>query len=288
MSAVGLFSLIMKILKTILSTLNKPFPEQESSFGTFKIVIIISVFVTFFLYIFQPFGIATLESDQFLICLGFGFMTFVAATIFEFVVGTVLKLKGELEHWTFGKWILYNLGAMLTISLANFLFARIVLFGFIQWELLPAMIYGTFMVGIIPIVVLGGLSLYVQEKKYQDLALNITKRKTSKANYNNEGQQFLFDIPVDRIRYIEALQNYVYIGHVDENGEFKKLTERATLKNIKEKLASTSVVRSHRSFLVNREAILNVSGNAQGLLLKLSERDKTIPVSRSYVSAFRS
>lgn len=276
----------MNFLKSLLKLLNKPFPEQESSFGEIRIVIIVSVFVTFFLYVFEPFGLALLESNKFLVCLGFGMMTFIAAIIFEFVVGRLLHLKGKLENWTLGKWVLYNLGVMLTISLANFLFARILFFGFIEWGLLPDMMYGTFMIGIIPIAVIGGLSLLIQEKKYQGIAADINQHQTVHAN-KIEDQRLLFDIPFSRIQYVEALQNYVYIGYVDAEGQFKKLTERAALKNILEEVKDSTIIKSHRSFLVNREAIISISGNAQGLLLQLSKSDRTIPVSRSYVASFR-
>lgn len=277
----------MKLLDTIKQIFNKPFPEQESSFGAPKTIVIISLFVVFFLYVFQPFGISQLESERFLICLGFGAMTFIAAVIFEFIVGSLLKLKGELEQWTFGKWVLYNLGAMLSISLANFLFVRTVLFGFIDWQLLPDMIYGTFMIGIIPIVVLGAFAVFLQERKYQSIAENINQHKNVNTQDTITDTVFLFDIPVSKIKYIEALQNYVTIGYLDSNNQFKKLTERGTLKQILEDISDCSIVKSHRSFLVNKEAVISITGNAQGLLLELSDSDRKIPVSRSYIPVFR-
>lgn len=277
----------MKFLHAALKLINKPFPETESTFGIYKIIAAISLFVTFFLFIFQPFGISTLESNMFIICLGFGAMTFIASVIFEFLVGTVLKLKGELAQWTFGKWMLYNIGVMLTISLANFLFARVLFFGFIQWNLLPAMMYSTFMIGIIPITVIGGLSILMQEKKYQNMAKNINLQKAMVTHIEKPDEHFVFNIPVSQIKYIEALQNYVSIGYIDANGQFMKNIERATLKNILEEITGSALIKSHRSFLVNRKAIISVSGNAQGLILQLSDCEKTIPVSRSYVSFFR-
>lgn len=275
----------MKPVKKILDILKSPFPEQESNFGMLRINIIISVFVILFLFIFRPFGLSTLGSNAFLVCVGFGTMTFLASFLFEVVVGKLLKLKGELEHWTLGKWIVYNLGAMLVISIANFLFARLYIMGFIDWSLLPHMIYGTFMVGIIPITVLGGISVLIQEKKYQRIAKNINPQKASPSN--DDSGRLLFDIPLNRIKYVEALQNYVFIGHVDNNGEFKKLTERATIKKIEESTSGSTIVKAHRSFLVNRDAITDISGNAQGLVLQLSDSDRNVPVSRSYVASFR-
>jgi hypothetical protein len=193
-----------------------------------------------------------------------------------------------LEQWTLGKWILYNLGVMLTISVANFLYSRIIIFGYIQWDLLPHMIYGTFMIGIIPICVLGGISILIQEKKFQGIAKRINQKQTIRDIALKTDDRRLFKIPVRQIKYVEALQNYVLVGYVDSNGQFKKMTERATLKNILDDLSGGAIVMSHRSFLVNKDAIISTSGNAQGLILQLTDCDRTIPVSRSYVAAFRS
>ena len=278
----------MEFFRNIVRHLNKPFPEQSSNFGEPKILAVLSLFVALFLFIFQPFGISTIESHKFLICLGFGAMTFLGTVIYEFIVGRVLNLKGELEKWTLGKWMLNNLGIMLVISLVNFLFARMVFFGFIQWNLFPAMMYGTFMIGIIPITVLGAFIVWQQERKYIGIAENMTLPPPLTALGQTQNESSLFQIPISKIRYIQGLQNYVTLCYVDEDGQLKKKTERATLKQILDELAGSSIIRSHRSFLVNRSAIISATGNAQGLLLRLENCEKEVPVSRTYVPLFRS
>jgi len=277
----------MNFFGKIARILGKPFPIEENKVEYYRILIILSVFITLFLYIFQPFGLSTLESNKFLICLGFGGMTFLGAVIYEYIVDQILHLKGKHEKWTFGKWILYNLGVMLIISLANFLFARLILFGFIQWDLFPTMIYSTYMIGVIPLVMLGGFSLYKQEKKYQIIANEINQLKTPLSNTKDTGSISIFDIPTHQIKYIEALQNYVKIGYINSEGILKIQTERVTLKEILTKTEGSSITKCHRSYLVNKDVIVAATGNAQGLLLKLSDCDKVIPVSRTRVPVFR-
>jgi two-component system, LytTR family, response regulator len=276
----------MEFLDKISQLLRKPFPEEESRFGHYRNITIISVFVAFFLYIFQPFGIATVPTGKFFICLGFGMMTFIGTVVFDFIVNQLLHFKGEREQFTFGKWMLNIFGIMLTISLANFLFARS-LFGTIRWEFFPQMLYGTFTVGIIPVVILGAISLLRQEKKYLNIADEINQKKDRYSNPSTTSDTTIFNIPTSQIRYIEALQNYVKIGYVSSNGQLQEQTERATLKGILDETQGCSIVRCHRSFLVNRDSINTISGNAQGLLLSVSDCDKMIPVSRSFVPVFR-
>ncbi|MEQ9426902.1 MAG: LytTR family DNA-binding domain-containing protein [Cyclobacteriaceae bacterium] len=276
----------MIAISSIIGILQKPFPDIESWASYLKYSTALSVFVTFFLYIFQPFGLSTLESNTFWICLGFGGMTFAGAIIYELTIGQILKATGLKTNWTLGKWILNNLGTMLFISLANFIFARLIIIGFIDWSLLPTMIYSTFMIGILPITALGGFMVLKGEKKYQQIAQEINKRTVADVN-NDPNEAQIFQIPINRIKYIEALQNYVKIGHVTSEGEFKIQTERSTLKEIEQAIRNSPIIKCHRSFLVNKEAINSASGNAQGLLLTLVECDKTIPVSRACVPYFR-
>lgn len=275
----------MKFFDPIIHLVNKPFPEQESNFGALKTNALVSVFVVFVLYVFQPFGMNSLESNRFLICLGFGISTFLSTALFEFTF--TFLLRKYLENWTFGKWVLKNLGILLTISLVNFLYARIIIFGYILWEFLPHMIYGTLMIGIVPIIILGVSAITIQEYRYQNIAKQIPPRKQPKLKDSNSESSKLFDIPVSKIRFVEALQNYASIVYLDEENQLKKLTKRATLKQILDETNGNSIVQSHRSFLVNEQEIVSVSGNAQGLLLELSDCDKVVPVSRSFVSMFR-
>ncbi len=277
----------MKILKDIAEILRRPFPIVESTLAYFKILLILSAFVASFLYIFQPFGIATLESDKFLICLGFGVMTFIGAAIYELLFHKIFKLRARQKKWTYGKWILDNLGIMIFISLANFLFIRLLVFGFIEWSLFPPMVYGTFMIGIIPLSALGAFMLFKNEKKYQTIADEINNTRTGPLNSQNAESSIIFDIPTTQIRFIEALQNYAKIGYISPEGSLKVQIERITLKRILSETEGTSIIRCHRSYLVNRDAIIDADGNAQGLLLSLSDCDTVIPVSRSHVPFFR-
>jgi hypothetical protein len=277
----------MNFFENILGILRKPFPEEDNRLTYYRNLVFISLFITLFLFIFQPFGISSLESRKFVICLGFGSMTFLGVFVYKSLRDQLHLILGKRGKWTFGKWILNNLGIMFFISLANFLFARLVLFGFIQWDLFPAMIYGTFMIGIIPLTLLGGYALFKQEKKYQTIADEINLEKKTSSIIKNIGSIAVFDIPAHQIKYIEALQNYVKIGYISVEGSLKIKTERCTLKEILEKTEGSAIIKCHRSYLVNKDAITTASGNAQGLLLTLSDCDQIIPVSRTFVPLFR-
>lgn len=277
----------MNLLDNIIRTLQKPFPEAKNRLFYYKYLALLSVFVAFFLYIFEPFGLGTIESHQFLVCLGFGSMTFVGGAIYDLSMGTLFRILGKGKTWTYGKWILNNLGIVLFISMANFMFSRLVLFGFIDWELFPIMLYSTFMIGALPVVLVGRMTLLSQERKYQGIAQEINQKPLSSPTISHAKEVSLFGISASQIKYVEALQNYVKIGYVNAEGKLKEQTERATLKSLLEQVEGSAIVKCHRSFLVNRESIISTAGNAQGLLLSLSDCEKIIPVSRNWVAVFR-
>lgn len=277
----------MEFFRKAVTIIKKPFPDDLTLWAYAKISIVLSLFVTFFLFIFQPFGLSTLQSDTFLICLGFGSMTFVGAMLYELSIGQLLRFSGWHTHWTFGKWIINTLGSVIFISLANFVFARLIIFGSIDWTLFPIMLYSTFMIGVLPVTTLGAWMVYQQENKYRGIAHQINQVQTSPTHAKTEKGATLFEIPLHQIKYVEALQNYVKIGHIDTDGNLKIQTERVTLKGVLSQTEGSAIVKCHRSFLVNKDAIVNASGNAQGLLLSLSDCDKVIPVSRTCVPLFR-
>lgn len=271
----------------IIAILKKPFPAEERKAIYFRNIVAISVFVTLFLYIFQPFNVSSIQSGVFWICLGFGAATFVASVFYDFCIKPIFRLIFKEKGLTFGEWILHMIGVILTISLVNFIYARLAFFGDIQWGFFPTMMINTFAIGIFPVVVLGAISLLRQERKYRLIADEINQKELNIAPAKHTTEQTIFDISLHQIRYVEALQNYVKIGYINVKGHLTEKTERATLKRILNEVEGSTIIKCHRSFLVNREAIISTSGNAQGLLLTLSDCDKIIPVSRSYVPVFR-
>ncbi|MEM9261690.1 MAG: LytTR family DNA-binding domain-containing protein, partial [Bacteroidota bacterium] len=64
-------------------------------------------------------------------------------------------------------------------------------------------------------------------------------------------------------------------------------TIRATLSGLEQQLRASTILRCHRSYLVNPNHIRQARGNAQGLRLSLVALEEEVPVSRAYVSQLR-
>jgi len=277
-------------LKRFFKKLNEPFPESENPTGNVINVLGVGIFITFFLYFFQVGGINNYGGNVFLMCLGFGIITVVVAITFDFFVGYVLKIKRNEPSWTLKKWIIDMFFLLIFISQANYAFYSY-LAGFknIGWADFGAMIVYTVSVGIFP-VVFSGLVVQIKSNQRNQIQAAALQTNFPKKEIHHEVVHLFsdnksqdFQIPINDIFYIEAMQNYVSVCFF-KNGKIEKELLRNTIKNLEAQLNSTVLVRCHRSFIVNSDLIENVEGNAQGLRLSLKNlEDFEIPVSRKYI-----
>lgn len=94
---------------------------------------------------------------------------------------------------------------------------------------------------------------------------------TVKQEYNN------ITIPVNKILYVETMENYIRIFLTDGNC----VMSRMSLKTLQEILSPQRFIRIHRSFLVAKNQILSFSKKE----ICLSVKDKkTLPIGRLYVN----
>ena len=279
----------------MLHRLNAPFPEEEDFAANVKHIFGVSIFIFLVLYFLRPFGMHKSGSDVLWICLGFGAVTFVISFLYFGLFGEVLKIKKNVPTWTLGKWILYMLGLLLCISLGNLLFIKFIIFPNLGINLsnFLEMAYSTLAIGSIPVAFSGYFIQQKSDKKNQSAANAIqsqlkvaaVQKTTILLSSSNKKQQIELD--ENEFLYAESQQNYVAISHL-KDGQITETILRNTLKNIQSQLPEKPFFRCHQSYLVNTSLIENVSGNAQGLRLRLKGlEDIEIPVSRKYISDLR-
>ena len=86
----------------------------------------------------------------------------------------------------------------------------------------------------------------------------------------------------DSLYYMESQDNYVKIFY-ENNGKLLSYMLRSRTKTIEENLAETSMVRCHRSYMVNVMKINHIRKGGKARYIVLSSDDiKPIPVSKSY------
>ena len=89
-------------------------------------------------------------------------------------------------------------------------------------------------------------------------------------------------LDLDEFLFAESDNNYTTFYRKGEEGVVKDLL-RVSIKNAAQQLSEIDeIVRCHRSYLVNKKQITNISGNARSLTVELKNLDRPIPVSRSF------
>lgn len=269
-------------IASFVNLLGHPFHEEENRKNSIFNFFLISLFVAGFLYTVRPFNMDYTGEDALLFSLIFGLITFTTILIYDFSTRIILGDRIKGESFTLGKWILITMGLILTIGICNYLFLYFSYDRPIRY--LWGMIYSTFLIGIFPLVFIGTISMVARERKNETIAEELNILSIAKAT--DKEVLKIWGIDSACILYIESLQNYVRIWYID-NEELQNKMERATMKSIEQLVLSSTLIRCHRSYIVNKSKVVDVKGNAQGLKLYLEHTTFVIPVSRSFIPAFK-
>lgn len=281
----------------LFKKLNEPFPESPSYEGHVRTLVGISIFITLFLYIFQPFEIDTYPYNPFWICAAFGIITFITAIVYDFFTEKVLKLQKDIPSWTLWKWMVDMVCMVSLIAVGNYLYMVYSEWQAFSWSHFIQMLVSTFSLGIFPIVFSGMMIQMRANERHRVqaelLQSNLEKPKplvepsNAQVTLTSQKNTQSITLPTTDLLYLEAMQNYVAVCYLKEE-KIEKTIFRNTIKQMEEQLETTPLIRCHRSFIVNPDLIENVAGNAQGLRLSLNNlADFEVPVSRKYIPTLR-
>ncbi len=280
----------------MISALGKPYPFNGQLWPNLRFHIAIGIFVAFFLIVFEPFGTANWVIEYKIAKLaGYGIISFLMPTIVFFFRSIIIS-KLHFEHkYKVKHEIMWLTAVLVSIALANCLYVAYLHASPLTLRMFG---YGIFMVcaiGVFPVLA----SIYLKYNQYLTLNekeakvlddLVIEKADKGFASNDEVGQKITFiaengkdkiTIEADALLYIESLENYTNIVFSKE-GKTSSIMLRSSLKRLEDQINSHTIVRCHRSFIVNLKNVLHFSGNAQGYLMSIAGTETKIPVSRSY------
>nr|WP_233098758.1 LytTR family DNA-binding domain-containing protein [Aureibaculum flavum] len=196
-------------------------------------------------------------------------------------------------NWTFGKEILNLSIILLIIGIANFLIRDFIYNNPDNWSLqyFWEEIRNTFLVGFLLLAIVLPLNLERLITKHTTSLKKLSPKRISETNntivsIKNAGSTENIELKIQDFLYAKVESNYTEVYTMTENGIHKVLI-RITLKELEEQLKPYArVFKTHRSYLVNLNAIASISGNAQGYHLKLQKGTFKVPVSRSTIDDF--
>ena len=283
----------MIFLNKLREILKQPLPLNlnivKNIFGS----ITFGAFIFFFLIIFKPFGLQAL-SGKVLITLtsGYGLVTTGYLTIHSFIMVTILHEK----NWTVGKEILNTLIIIAMIGLCNYLYHSIyspqtfVLIKLIEFQ------FETLIVSFLPISLITLLRQNILLKRHIREAEEINRKVNREFSDDRNDKVVVisaqnprndFSCNCNDILFFHALDNYIVIHFFKDSNYIKEII-RTTLKKTKDDINEyPNFFHCHKSYIVNLDKVIKVSGNAQGLKLHFDHINEIIPVSRQLHQEFK-
>ncbi|MEM9886750.1 MAG: LytTR family DNA-binding domain-containing protein [Bacteroidota bacterium] len=271
--------------------LRRPYYLEDDDKKNWRKVLLISGFVFFFLYVFQPFQIDEYLGNTFLLVLGYAGVTFVVTALFVVILPKIFTDFFSTEKWTTQKEILQILSMVLVIGLINALYsAQFGIIGSFYTGLLYFEFY-TFSVAVIPVVF---LVLFTEKKdatKHDHLSEEIMQRGIVHQDQTISASPLIqltaqngkdkVALHPQHILYLKSDANYVEIFHSADDEKIEKELLRNTLSEMENQLKDQGrFFRCHKSYIINLAQVERISGNAQGLKIHLPRQEEVIPVSR--------
>ena len=276
----------------MLRILIQKYPAPRPILRNLIIAILFGLFIGLFLLFFEPFDInlSTNENKIFQL-LFFGCITTIILLIFLYIFPLLLPKVFSDEHWKVKHQISFYLVILFVIATFNGIYTNYINSLPFSWYNYWWIISRTFVLGGIPIAFITLLDYQRKVKFNNNQASTIlSKKKESLKDSKETLHRISTDLKNETISfntnaffYAKAVGNYIDMYVLVEN-TLKKVTYRITLSSFEVQLTeTTSLIRCHRSYIVNLEKVEKISGNAQGLKLELKNESEIVPVSRKYI-----
>lgn len=256
-----------------------------------RLVSFTALFALIFINIYQPF-----QSSQWYPVSKFMFFVFSSIIILTGVLVVIISRIFMYHHSkrhpiSYSKYAIWVLFEILFMSIFYTVYTIILKRGLDPIDAFKSSAVNTSLVILLPYGVLTLYFAWADSKKRlaklengEVVDLGIPKS----ISFKDEKGVLRLSVSSENILYIEASENYAVIHYVNL-GKNKSFLLRNTLRSIENSLSGTSIIRCHRSYLVNFERVKVFRKNKEGMVLELdAENIPELPVSKSYQAAVSS
>jgi hypothetical protein len=260
--------------------------------------LLFGLFVFLFLWLFEPVGFNEIPKNKGWHALGYGLVCTLTMLFVNVSLVKIFPQFFEENCWTTGRQIALTMANVGLIGLGNVVYTMYAFNQPFRWSDLLYFELITLGIGLFPVAVSYIVNQLLLERRYRQGSGNLNaqleqlKQHPQKPDgpvpsgntllkLAGENQNEQLQLPAAALRYLQAADNYVEIHWMTAEG-MRKAILRGSMRSFAEQLAPhSSFFRCHKSFLVNRQHIQHISGNAQGYKLKLEGVEALVPVSRA-------
>ncbi len=271
----------------MLKILEQPYPHSDSNSTKTFISLGTGFFIALFLIYFEPFSINELTTpNKTIFLVGYGIISTTTMLIFYFIIPFIFPNYFKEENWTVGKDIFNIMLNIIFIAFLNVLYSQIIFgsWGKSNITMLLKMFSYTFILGIFPTVGIVVINYIYYLKQYShppQPSLSTILVHNIPLTLIAENEKDTIKLFQEDLFYIESNDNYSTVIFQKEELILKELI-RSSLIRLENQIPAESIVRCHRSYIVNLDKVIKISGNAQGYKLYLKDSDFIVPVARKY------
>lgn len=265
--------------------LNNEFNLLDKKQDRRLLILICLVFSIFFLNVFVPFNINRWYSDS-------GFVQFLRLSSYGIVVAAALLFTQfplrklfNIRSFTVKTFLLWLIIEIILISLTYIFLYGNPLGNFFN-ELIFSLKYT--LLGIMLPYSLALLLIHYRNQSAREKAMHHQAKVPNFEHligFRDEKGKIRFSVLITDFLYLESADNYVYVYYLSDGKKQRKIL-RNTLKSLEETLNVNSVLRCHRSFVVNTQNIEMVQKKGKKRYLKMKQTHIPIPVSDKYSNLF--
>ncbi|MDR2359260.1 MAG: LytTR family transcriptional regulator [Prevotellaceae bacterium] len=255
-----------------------------------RLVLFTALFALVFINMFEPFSSRhwhgdVLSSELYLIFSSLIVLTGVLVVVISRILLYYRGRRHSINIGTYAVWILLEIFFMSLFYTVYTLYFPATAEPAPLIHVVKKVLMRTSLVLLLPYAVLHLYFAYKDKEKQlqllQENALSTAPKQNIYSFYDERGDLRL-SVARENLLYIEAADNYVIIRYLNK-GTLTKILLRNSLRAIERNMAQTNVVRCHRSYMVNLEAVTVIRRQKGGIFMEFGkEHVPDIPVSSKY------
>lgn len=272
----------------MLNTFGKHYPFNDNLRLNLQSFAAIAIGIFLFLLFFQPFLLKNPDfNNRHLIIAGFSAISFIFFVVLRIFIPTVFQKSFDSDQWNYGKEFILNLAFVAFNSVAYSFYARYVGETRITFHTAIILVLISISSMAIVIVINEFRRLNNRIKQLTELAGITREYETGQETdveiaFESENKSEYFKLTLEQIMLIKSASNYIEVIYKTGDKISRRLI-RNTIKNTEEFFSKyPTLVRCHRSCIVNKNYIQKLEKGNDGLKLFLFDYPQEIHVSRQY------
>jgi hypothetical protein len=253
-----------------------------------RLILLTAAFALVFINIYSPFGVHSWFSISKWELLLFSSLVILTGVLVVVISRVIMyhycKRVRKINFLNYGIWILVEIMSM---SLFYTLYEVLILKDARPFsDAFSISLQNTALVLLLPYSTIWLYFSWQDKKKQLDAlseGMGTPKSKQAMIPFKDERGRMRLTVKKDDFLYCQGADNYVTIYYHDQN-KLSKFLLRNTLKNLENTFTQHSIIRCHRSFMINFEKVKLIEKAKDGLKLRLDTNTLLeVPVSKTYM-----